>query len=104
GQVGRALLAIGNVLGFRRRWVTLGEPGDVADADERIVVGGADDVAKLAVGPETYVVIAGHDRDFSQAALRVLLASDAPYLGMMGSRRHTGGLLEEFRKSGASPQ
>jgi len=47
-------------------------------------------------------VIAGHDPEFSQAALRTLLSSDAPYLGMMGSRRHTGGLLEELRTSGHS--
>jgi xanthine dehydrogenase accessory factor len=30
------------------------------------------------------------------------LLSDAPYLGMMGSRRHTGGLLDELRAAGAS--
>ncbi len=47
-------------------------------------------------------MIAGRDREFSQAALRILLLSDAPYLGMMGSRRHTGGLLDELRAAGIS--
>jgi xanthine dehydrogenase accessory factor len=104
GPVGRALLAIGRVLGFRLRFVTHGASSDGSNADERTVVRDAAEVAKLTIGPETYVVIAGHDPEFSQAALRTLLSSDAPYLGMMGSRRHTGGLLEELRTSGHSPE
>ena len=62
----------------------------------------AKELVKLRLGPESYVVIAGHDREFSQAALRILLLSEAPYLGMMGSRRHTGGLLDELRAAGIS--
>src|SRR5439155_26128095 len=104
GRVGRALLAIGKVLGFHLRFVTHGASDDGSDADERIVVGDAAEIGNLAIGPETYVVIAGHDREFSQAALRTLLSTDAPYLGMMGSRRHTGGLLEELRTSGQSKE
>jgi xanthine dehydrogenase accessory factor len=104
GPVGRALVAIGKVLGFRVRVVTHGASDDGSDADERVVVGDAAEIARIAVGPETYVVIAGHDREFSQAALRTLLSSEAPYLGMMGSRRHTGGLLEELRTSGSSKE
>jgi len=104
GPVGRALLAIGKVLGFHLRFVTHGASSDGSIADERVVVYEAAEIAKLAIGPDTYVVIAGHDREFSQAALRMLLSSDAPYLGMMGSRRHTGGLLEELRGVGHSDE
>ena len=104
GPVARALAAIGKVLGFTIRAVSLGPSDDGSDADERIVVGDAAEIGNLAIGPETYVVIAGHDREFSQAALRTLLSTDAPYLGMMGSRRHTGGLLEELRTSGQSKE
>jgi xanthine dehydrogenase accessory factor len=103
GPVARALLALGRVLGFRLRSVTLEETHEQLDADERVIARSAGDAQKLAVGPETYVVIAGHDREFSQAVLKTLLDSPAPYLGMMGSRRHTGGLLDELRKSGRSP-
>jgi xanthine dehydrogenase accessory factor len=99
GPVARALGAIGKMLGFTIRVVSIG-PSDVADADERVIVRGAAEVAKLKVGPESYVVIAGHDREFSQQALRMLLLSEAPYLGMMGSGRHTGGLLDELRAAG----
>jgi len=101
GPVGRALAAIGKVLGFTIRAVSLG-PSDAPEPDERIVVRNAKELTSLRLGPESYVVIAGHDREFSQAALRILLLSDAPYLGMMGSRRHTGGLLDELRAAGVS--
>jgi xanthine dehydrogenase accessory factor len=101
GPVARALAAIGKVLGFAVRAVSLGPP-DASDPEETIVVRNATDLTRLRLGPESYVVIAGHDREFSQAALRILLLSEAPYLGMMGSRRHTGGLLEELRAAGVS--
>jgi xanthine dehydrogenase accessory factor len=99
GPVARALGAIGKVLGFAIRVVSIGQ-SDLADPDERIVVRNAAELARLKVSPESYVVIAGHDREFSQQALRMLLLSETPYLGMMGSRRHTGGLLDELRAAG----
>ena len=101
GPVARALSAIGKVLGFTVRAVSLG-PSDAQDADERVVVRSVAELTRLSVGPESYVVIAGHDREFSQEALRMLLLSEAPYLGMMGSRRHTGDLLDELRAAGIS--
>jgi xanthine dehydrogenase accessory factor len=101
GPVARALAAIGKVLGFAIRVVSLG-PSDIVDADENVSVKSAKELRRLRVGPESYIVIAGHDREFSQEALRMLLLSDAPYLGMMGSRRHTGNLLEELRAAGIS--
>jgi len=101
GPVARALATIGKVLGFTIRAVSMG-PSDAPDPDERVVVRSVPELTRLRVGPESYVVIAGHDREFSQAALRVLLLSEAPYLGMMGSRRHTGGLLDELRAAGVS--
>jgi xanthine dehydrogenase accessory factor len=101
GPVARALSSIGKVLGFTIRAVSVG-PSDTPEPDERIVVREAKELTKLRLGAESYVVIAGHDREFSQAALRILLLSEAPYLGMMGSRRHTGGLLDELRAAGVS--
>lgn len=101
GPVARALAAIGRVLGFTIRVVSLG-PSDAPDPDEHIVVRSVAEITRLRVGPESYVVIAGHDREFSQEALRMLLLSEAPYLGMMGSRRHTGNLLDELRAAGIS--
>jgi xanthine dehydrogenase accessory factor len=102
GPVARALIVLGRALGFRVRVITQGAADTGADTDERLVVADAAELATISVGPESYVVIAGHDREFSQAGLRALLASPSPYLGMMGSRRHTGHLLEELRAAGHS--
>lgn len=82
GPVARALETLARTVGFRVR--------AAAPTDD------------LVAGRETYVVICGHDEEASQPALRRLLSSPAPYLGMMGSRRHTGHLLEELRAAGHS--
>lgn len=80
GPIARALASLAGTVGFRVR--------RAIRSDE------------LSAGPYTYVVICGHDEEISRPALRKLLASPAPYLGMMGSRRHTGQLLEELRAAG----
>ncbi len=82
GPVARALSSLARTVGFRVREATT--PAD------------------LTAGHETYVVICGHDEEFSQPALRTLLESPAPYLGLMGSRRHTGHLLSALRAAGQS--
>ncbi len=99
GPVARSLVALARPLGFRVR-VALRSAGELAGADEVVVTPDARAVGALDVGPESYVVICGHDEEFSQASLRALLASPSPYLGMMGSRRHTGHLREELRAAG----
>lgn len=103
GPVARALVQLARPLGFRVR-VAAG-PGDTSredlrGADEVVRVPDAGALARVDAGPRTYVVICGHDEEFSQPALRRLLRTDAPYLGMMGSRRHTGHLLDELRAQG----
>lgn len=80
GPVARALEALAQTVGFGVR--------TAAPTDD------------LQAGPQTYVVICGHDEEASQPALRRLLSSPAPFLGMMGSRRHTGHLLDELRAAG----
>jgi xanthine dehydrogenase accessory factor len=100
GPVARALVGLGKVLGFRVRLVTHGPASDIPDVDERCVVRDAAELSTLALGAESYVVIAGHDQEFSQPALAALLSSEAPYLGMMGSRRHTAHLRDDLREAG----
>jgi xanthine dehydrogenase accessory factor len=80
GPVARALISLARTSGFRVRTATTS--------------------AQLSAGPQTYVVICGHDDEFSQPALRTLVASPARYLGLMGSRRHTGHLLADLRAAG----
>jgi xanthine/CO dehydrogenase XdhC/CoxF family maturation factor len=80
GPVARALASLATTVGFAVR-TAMPDAGATA-------------------GPDTYVVICGHDEERSQPALRRLLSSPAPYLGMMGSRRHTGHLRDELRAAG----
>ncbi len=83
GPVARALERLAEPLGFAAR----------VARDPQAVRG-------ARPGRNTYVIVCGHDEEFSQPSLRALLASEAPYLGMMGSRRHTGHLLDELRAAG----
>jgi xanthine dehydrogenase accessory factor len=83
GPVARALERLAEPLGFGAR-----------------VAADAEAVRTARPGKNTFVVVCGHDEEFSQPALRTLLHSDAPYLGMMGSRRHTGHLLDDLRAAG----
>ena len=82
GPVARALASLARTVGFDVRVATTS--------------------AALSAGANTYVVICGHDEEFSQPALRTLLSSPSPYLGLMGSRRHTGHLLSALRAAGQS--
>jgi xanthine dehydrogenase accessory factor len=80
GPVARALVSLAGTVGFAVRTAMPHE--------------------SVTAGPQTYVVICGHDAEGSQPALRRLMSGSAPYLGMMGSRRHTGHVLEELRAAG----
>jgi xanthine dehydrogenase accessory factor len=105
GAVARALVRLGKSLGYRVRVVTgpfERGPHDYDAADEVLEWTDTALLRSLPVTESTSVVICGHDDEFSQPALRALLPSAAPFLGMMGSRRHTGHLLEELRAAGFS--
>lgn len=103
GPVASALVALGEAMGFQVRVAAGPQPpsvGELDGADEVILTPDWRAVAAIRPGPNTYVVICGHDHEFSQPVLRALLATQAPYLGMMGSRRHTGHLYDDLRASG----
>lgn len=105
GPVARAAVALGEAMGFHVR-VAAGpqSPGlDEFDrADEVILTPDTRAVEALRPGPNTYVVICGHDAGFSQPVLRALIKSESPYLGMMGSSRHTSHLFGELKSQGYS--
>lgn len=105
GPVARALVSLAKPLGFRVRVVPgpfEHDPHEFEGADEVHEARNAAGLRAIAIGPSTYVVICGHDEEFSQPALRTLLPSEAPFLGMMGSRRHTGHLVADLRAAGFS--
>jgi xanthine dehydrogenase accessory factor len=53
-----------------------------------------------AVGAEVYAVHTDHDAEDLVPALEVLLTTDPRFIGLVGSRRHTGHHLEALRAKG----
>jgi len=106
GPVARALVALGEPLGFHVRVAAGPDSPKVGDfdgfdgADEVILATEVRDVEALRPNGNTYVVICGHDQDFSIPVLRKMIKSNAPYIGMMGSRRHTGAIYDELKAEG----
>ncbi|MCU1246057.1 MAG: hypothetical protein JWN02_1967, partial [Acidobacteria bacterium] len=71
------------------------------DADD-IRVGIASEIAgQLALGPGTPVVLVAHDYKIDVPVLKKALASDAPYIGLLGSRRRGAAILQMLRDEGA---
>ena len=71
-------------------------------ADE-VVVGWPDEaLARADLGPHSYIVVLLHDEKFDVPALLPALASDARYIGVLGSRRTHGRRLDQLRERGAS--
>lgn len=106
GPVARSVVALGEAMGYHVR-VAAGprspSVGEFDGADEVIVARTVEEVVALRPGPETYVVICGHDEEFSVPVLKALADTDAAYIGMMGSRRHTSHLYGELKRSGHDP-
>jgi xanthine dehydrogenase accessory factor len=57
------------------------------DAEEVVVAWPEEAFARLGIDRATYIAVLTHDPKLDDAALTQALASDAPYIGAMGSRR-----------------
>lgn len=97
-DVGRALRVFLSALGYE---VVTVEPRTerVMPADEPTV----GSVTELELGPQDAVVLTDHDAPDVTDALAAALASDAGFVGMMGSRRHAAHRLDELRAGGLDP-
>ena len=70
------------------------------DADE-IRTGIVSEIAEqLKLGPATPVVLTAHDHKIEVPVLKRVLASDVPYIGLLGSRRRGGAILDILRNDG----
>ena len=98
--VGRAIAELAQILG--RRTVLVARGGDTAVRSGVEVK--ADDPERYLLaappGPHDAVVVSDHDAPWVDAALRIALASDAFFVGMLGSRRHAPGAVRRLRDSG----
>ncbi|MBX6364151.1 MAG: XdhC family protein [Gemmatimonadetes bacterium] len=74
------------------------------DADE-IRVGIPSEVAEtLRFGPLSAVVLVAHDYKFDLPVLRRVLATDAAYVGMLGSRKRADTILRMLAEGGVAPE
>lgn len=70
------------------------------DADE-IRIGIASEIAQqIKIGPLTPVVLVAHDYKYDVPVLEKALKTDAPYIGLLGSRRRGAAILQMLRENG----
>jgi len=72
------------------------------DADD-IRVGIVSEIAgQMQFGPTTPIVLVAHDYKIDVPVLEKALASDAPYIGLLGSRRRGATILQMLRDAGVA--
>jgi xanthine dehydrogenase accessory factor len=104
GAVAIPLVSFAKTLGFqtividgRARFASRERFPDVDD----IKVGIASEIAEqMDLGPTTPVVLVAHDYKIDVPVLKKALASDTPYIGLLGSRRRGAAILEMLRDDG----
>jgi xanthine dehydrogenase accessory factor len=96
--VAAALVRWAPELGFRTVLVET-RPGRLMDAAWRQPVTSLDELPGV-LGPEIYAVHTDHDAEDLVAALETLLPKEPRFIGLVGSRRHTGHHLDALRAQG----
>jgi xanthine dehydrogenase accessory factor len=100
--VAAALLRWAPELGFRTLLVET-RPGRLKDAAWPQAVTSLHELPS-ALGQEIYAVHTDHDAEDLVAALDTLLPKEPRFIGLVGSRRHTGHHLEALRAKGVSEE
>lgn len=72
------------------------------DADEIRIGIASEIVGQMKLGLATAVVLVAHDYKIDVPVLKRVLASDAPYAGLLGSRRRGAAILQMLRDEGVS--
>ncbi len=104
GAVSIPLVGFAKALGFRTVVVD-GRPRFATrerfpQADELRVGIVSEIAAQLELGPLTPVVLTAHDYKIDVPVLKRVLAGDAPYVGLLGSRRRGAAILQMLREEG----
>lgn len=100
----RAMARLGKYLGYRVSVIDarpiFATAARIPDAD-RVVVAWPDEFLTAArVEPRTAIVVLTHDPKFDVPLLKIALASNAGYIGVMGSRRTHAERVELLRAEG----
>ena len=104
GAVAIPLVTFAKELGFRTVVIDGREKFATRDrfphADD-IRIGIASEIANdMHLGPTTPIVLVAHDYKIDVPVLKRALASDAPYIGLLGSRRRGAAILQMLRDDG----
>lgn len=91
GHIGRALAELARIVGYQVAIVDV--LPDRADRPQ---------LAPETISGRTYVVLISEDHVTDEQALRAVLPTPAPYVGMIGSRRKCRIILEHLRADGLS--
>lgn len=90
-HVAQSLARLARPLGYRvvvtDARATLATEERFPDVDQLIVAWPDEAIEQLQIGPQTYVAILTHDPKFDEPALVGTLATDARYIGAVGSRK-----------------
>lgn len=107
GHVGKALATIGNMCGFSVEIVD--DRPEYANADrfpeaDRVTCGRFDEVLDgYPIDANTYVVCVTRGHKHDETSLRLVAPSDAAYVGMIGSKRRVGAVLQHLVEDGLDP-
>jgi xanthine dehydrogenase accessory factor len=100
--VARALLHSAPEVGFRAVLVET-RPDRLSGADWPAAIESLSDLAQ-ALGADVYAVHTDHDALDLVQALETLLPRNPRFIGLVGSRRHTGHHLDALRAKGVPPE
>ncbi|HWP70903.1 MAG TPA: XdhC/CoxI family protein [Gemmatimonadaceae bacterium] len=103
-HVAMPLVSLGGVMGLRTVVVDGRDVFATRDrfpgADELIVGMPSELAERMPLGRQSLVVLLSHDYKYDLPVLRAVLASDAAYVGVLGSRRRGKALLEFLSEEG----
>lgn len=106
-HVAQALVPMAKGLGFQVILVdarsALATRERFPEADEIVIAWPDDAFARLTITPKTFIAILTHDPKFDEPAIRGALATDALYIGAIGSRK-TNEERRERLLAGGVPQ
>jgi xanthine dehydrogenase accessory factor len=108
GHVGKALATMGDMCGFSIEIVD--DRPEFANAErfpeaDRITCGRFDEVLDgYPIDPNTYVVCVTRGHKHDETSLRLVAATDAAYVGMIGSKRRVGAVLRHLIEDGIDPR
>lgn len=107
-HVAQSLSRLAKQLGYRvivtDARATLATEERFPDVDELIVAWPDEAIERVEVGPQTYVAILTHDPKFDEPALVGTLATDARYIGAVGSRKTNADRRQRLQEAGVPPE